>query len=154
MFIEKGYYTNRVDNNNDEHKSLRADEIVNWHACRATITRKIEAGRRVRELRERQKLSQRELATYIPGLSGSRLGNYEQGTRTIDTDIAVALARHFNVSVSFILAIDDESTLEPREKALLEAYRSTDSRGKDTISRIADSQPASEELGDRLGKSA
>ena len=62
-------------------------------------------GDRVRELRERDKLTQGELASSI-GTSASTLSRIEKGEiESPGSDIVVKLARLFHVSTDFLLGI-------------------------------------------------
>ena len=47
-----------------------------------------------------------------------------------------------NVSAAYLLCVDDDlDHLNQRERALISNFRAADERGRDTISRIAETQP-------------
>lgn len=107
-----------------------------------SVDLKREIGRRIKKAREDAGLTLHELSNKVGHLKVSRISNYEQGRRTPGPDEAKALAMALKVSAAYLLCVDAESELRPDEKALLDNYRATDSRGKTTIIRIAESQPA------------
>lgn len=109
-----------------------------------TMDLKEEIGRRIKQAREDAGLTLLELSKRVGHLKVSRISNYEQGRRTPGPEEARALARALGVSAAYLLCVDAESELRPDEKALLENYRATDSRGRSTIIRIAESQPVHE----------
>ena len=62
---------------------------------------------RIRELRERDKMTQAELAAKL-GISPSTLGRIEKGEiEKVSSDILVKLARIFEVSTDFLLGVTD-----------------------------------------------
>ena len=62
---------------------------------------------RIRELRERDKMTQAELAAKL-GVSPSTLGRIEKGEiEKVSSDILVKLARIFEVSTDFLLGVTD-----------------------------------------------
>ena len=62
--------------------------------------------RRIRDLREDHDLTQREVAEMLH-CSQQVYSNYELGQRDIPTNILIRLARYYNVSVDYILDIDN-----------------------------------------------
>lgn len=75
--------------------------------------------------RKRDGYSQRELAKKI-GVSASTIGMYESGKRFPEREIEEALADLFNVSLSNLRGIDEESefdSISNIEKELIEAFR-------------------------------
>ena len=62
---------------------------------------------RLKFLREEKKLLQEELGTII-GVSGRAIGNYENETRDMSTDILKKLSDFFNVSTDYLLGISDD----------------------------------------------
>lgn len=101
---------------------------------------KKQIGLRIKAARENNGWSLAELAARTISLQKSRIGNYEQGTRTPGPLEAKELARALGVSAAYVLCVDDESTLSEDEKKLLEKYRHTDERGKTAIQGVAESQ--------------
>ena len=62
--------------------------------------------KRIRDLREDQDLTQRELAQAL-SCSQQVYSNYELGQRDIPTDILIKLALFYEVSTDYILGISD-----------------------------------------------
>ena len=103
------------------------------------LTNKI--GLRLREARKAQGLSLAALSARTSALSKSRISNYEQGLRRMGLEEARELASALGtVSATFLLCLEDEGYVTERESALLDFYRQADTRGKDTILRVAESQ--------------
>jgi transcriptional regulator with XRE-family HTH domain len=112
------------------------------------LTKKI--GLRLREARKAQNLSLAALAARTSSLSKSRISNYEQGLRRMGLEEARELSAALGtVTATYLLCLDDEGHMSKRESALLGLYRQADSRGKDTILRIAESQAGYEVPGER-----
>lgn len=61
---------------------------------------------RIRDLREDSDLKQRELAEIL-GCSQRVYSNYERGDLDIPTEVLIKLARHYGVSVDYILGLTD-----------------------------------------------
>ena len=61
---------------------------------------------RLRELREKNKLSQSKVASHLH-CSQQVYSNYELGQRDIPTNILISLSHFYNVSVDYILEITD-----------------------------------------------
>jgi transcriptional regulator with XRE-family HTH domain len=103
------------------------------------LTKKI--GQRLRAARQAQKLSLAALADRTSSLSKSRISNYEQGIRRMGLEEARELASALGtVTATYLLCLDDESSMSDSERVLLNLYRAADGRGKETILRIAESQ--------------
>ena len=62
--------------------------------------------KRIRELREDNDLTQREMAKNL-NCSQQVYSNYELGQRDIPTDILIKLAIFYNTSIDYILGITD-----------------------------------------------
>ena len=62
--------------------------------------------KRIRDLREDSDLKQRELAEIL-GCSQRVYSNYERGELDIPTEVLIKLARHYGVSVDYILGLTD-----------------------------------------------
>lgn len=70
----------------------------------------------------------------------SRVSNYENGHRLPDLRTIVALCEIYGCSPAMI--IDDASaTRTQQEQQLLRMFRETDDRGRNQITRVAESQP-------------
>ena len=61
---------------------------------------------RIYELREFNDLKQRELAAIL-NCSQRVYSNYERGDLDIPTEVLIKLARHYGVSVDYILGLTD-----------------------------------------------
>ena len=60
-------------------------------------------GQRIRELREQRDIKQEKLAEIL-NINKATLSRIERGeTKTVGSDILMALAEHFNVSVDFLV---------------------------------------------------
>lgn len=103
------------------------------------MSTKLEIGRRIKSARSKLGLTLRQVSEKVPGLNEQRLGNYESGYRTPGIDMVKQLARVLGVRASYLLTLDDEPGDE-RESALIKVFRHTDERGKDAITRAAESQ--------------
>lgn len=96
------------------------------------------AGERIRAARKAAGYkSRKELADQISGLTPSTLGNYEQGLRYPPPRILIELARLLGEPASYLGALDDD----PGRINLDRKYARMDQRGKDTLHRVAESQP-------------
>ena len=62
--------------------------------------------RRIRDLREDNDLTQREIAKIL-NCSQQVYSNYELGQRDIPTDILISLANYYNVTTDYILGLSD-----------------------------------------------
>ena len=61
----------------------------------------------------------------------------------IGVDEAKRLAPALGVTAGYLLTLEDQPT-DQREKTLIDLYRHSDDRGKDTILRVAESESAYE----------
>ena len=80
-------------------------------------------GERIVKLCEKQQLSQRELARRI-GVTSSQISRILKGeTKTINSDMLMALAQEFGVSTDYILGIvnNPENTLSMENTEILAA---------------------------------
>lgn len=107
----------------------------------------VESGKRLAKARLQAGLKQGELADIAREdykgriITAQRISNYEAGSRSMDFQIIRQLAEILNVDPAWIACfVSDDEAMKPDEKALLDNYRSTDDRGKRTISRIAEQE--------------
>ena len=95
-------------------------------------------GLRLRELREKKRLSQQQLADWL-GLTRSSISNYENNTQTPPADTLVRLADIYGVSVDYLLGVKNdrkrvlviEGLTHSQEKALeilAEEFREANSK--------------------------
>ncbi|KJG64085.1 helix-turn-helix domain-containing protein, partial [Photobacterium kishitanii] len=73
------------------------------------MNKKTEVGLRLKQLRTKQGISQKDLAE-LCGWGPSRISNYESGLRSINLDDADMLAKHLGIKPYQILFDDDELT--------------------------------------------
>ncbi|MBK1653661.1 helix-turn-helix domain-containing protein [Allochromatium vinosum] len=104
------------------------------------LTKRI--GQRLRSARHEQKLSLADLSARTNSLSKSRISNYEQGIRRMGLEeaheLSVALG---TVTPTYLLCLDDRGPLSDRELELIDHFRRTDERGRETLLSLARSQP-------------
>ena len=104
-------------------------------------------GLRLRELREKKRLSQQQLADWL-GLTRSSISNYENNTQTPPADTLVRLADIYGVSVDYLLGVKNdrkrvlviEGLTPSQEKALeilAEEFREANSKSIHAGSRWA-----------------
>lgn len=97
---------------------------------------KKESGKRLREARRGKNWTLAELSKSVKVLSVSRLGNYEQGTRSMGTEEALALATALGVKASYLLCVDgDEGEMTNQETELLRNFRALPERDRNDYSR-------------------
>jgi transcriptional regulator with XRE-family HTH domain len=103
------------------------------------LTKRI--GQRLRAARHEQKLSLSDLSNRTNSLSKSRISNYEQGIRRMGLEeaheLAVALG---TVTPTYLLCLDDKDPLSPSERKLVDYFRQTDERGRETILKLAEGE--------------
>ena len=93
------------------------------------MTKKEQIGKRLKKHREASGQTLKSLESYTNGVySASRLGNYEQGTRTMPVEAAVAIAPLLGTTAAHLLCVD--SVEEPHAKyqagvSLKELWEST-----------------------------
>ena len=73
---------------------------------------------RIRNLREDNDLSQREMAEIL-GMSQTGYSKYETGENDIPTQILIKLAQYHNTSVDYLLELTDEKKPFPKTKKIL-----------------------------------
>ena len=66
--------------------------------------------RRIRDLREDNDLTQKELAKILH-CSQQVYSNYELGQRDVPTDVLIKLSMFYSVSVDYLLGITDNPTI-------------------------------------------
>ncbi|MDY7544720.1 helix-turn-helix transcriptional regulator [Glaciimonas sp. Gout2] len=98
---------------------------------------KIEVGRRLKQAREATGKTLVETCAEVPGLSPTRLSNWENGTRTADLQIVKKLAKIYLTGASYLMTLEDEPP-DPRSTLLITLYRATDIRGQEAILRVAE----------------
>lgn len=66
--------------------------------------------RRIRDLREDNDLTQKELAHHL-NISQQYYSNIENGTRTISAEILLSIALFYKVSVDYLLELTDNKDI-------------------------------------------
>jgi transcriptional regulator with XRE-family HTH domain len=78
---------------------------------------------RIRKFREERKITQKELGELI-GVSGSRVGNWEQGSHRPNVELLAKICKALNVSPSAMLDIRlSEDDLNDMERKVIAQYR-------------------------------
>lgn len=73
---------------------------------------------RIRELREDNDKTQRELAEYL-GIAQNTYSNYENANREIPIELLIRLSRYYDVNLEYILGLTDEpAPLPPSARRL------------------------------------
>ena len=79
-----------------------------------------------------------DLSSRTNSLSKSRISNYEQGIRRMGLEeaheLSVALG---TVTPTYLLCLDDKDPLSPQERQLVDYFRQTDDRGRETILKLS-----------------
>ena len=73
---------------------------------------------RIRDLREDQDLSQKDIAAY-PHIHQTTYSDYELGELNISIPMLIKLAEFYNTSVDYLLDLTDERRPYPRKKQKL-----------------------------------
>jgi len=98
------------------------------------------AGERIAAARSKNGYRLKDVCQLVPGLTTTRLSNWEQGIRMISVDEAKRLAPVLGVSAAYLLTIDDSPGESADVKALVELYKKSDDRGRATIIRVAEQE--------------
>lgn len=86
--------------------------------------------KRIRDLREDSDKNQFEVAEEL-SMHLTQYGRYERGERELPLNIAVQLAKYYNVSIDYIAGISSgmnvaDTSLSPRECELISIFRALD----------------------------
>ena len=94
---------------------------------------------RLRGLRLESGLTKRDLVSVLP-INYSTYANYESGFREPNSDVLQMLAKHFNVSVDYLLGVSDSkrtvdevALLNDSEHEFIVKYRLLDSHGQELV---------------------
>jgi len=97
---------------------------------------------RLRTLRREKSLSKRDLVALLP-LNYSTYANYESGFREPNSEVLQLLARHFGVSIDFLLGVSDNrkkadeiAILNDEEHEHVSMYRQLDTHGREIVDII------------------
>ncbi|MCL1878308.1 MAG: LexA family transcriptional regulator [Defluviitaleaceae bacterium] len=101
---------------------------------------------RLRALRKENGLSKRALVAKLP-LNYSTYANYESGFREPNSEILQMLARHFGVSLDYLLGVsenrrkaDEIAILNESENDHIKKYRQLDTHGREVVDIILDKE--------------
>jgi len=101
---------------------------------------------RLRILRREKNMSKRELVSVLP-LNYSTYANYESGFREPNSEVLQLLARHFGVSVDYLLGVSDNrrtadeiAVLDEKEHGIITKYRQLDSYGRKLIDLVIENE--------------
>jgi transcriptional regulator with XRE-family HTH domain len=100
---------------------------------------KTESGLRIKACRKNAGLKQREVCDSIPGLTVTRLSNWENGLRMLSIDEAKRLAPVLETTAGYLLTIDNDPG-DKRLQSLIAKYKMLDERGKTALHRVAESE--------------
>lgn len=103
---------------------------------------------KLKELRKKHHLTQIEFAR-IFNISNGTVGNWESGIRQPDHETLVKIAKYFDVTVDYLLGVEDGNKkspsndgLAPDEQAVLSMYRMTSPEKRlDFIRQLIDLVP-------------
>ena len=97
---------------------------------------------RLRSLRREHGLSKRDLVSLLP-LNYSTYANYESGFREPNSEVLQLLARHFDVSLDYLIGVsenrrraDEITVLSDDEHRHVALYRMLDSHGKEIVDML------------------
>lgn len=101
-------------------------------------------GSRIKEARNRQKLTQEELAKQI-GVTKGAIANYENGVSTPKIELLYKLFIALNCDANYLYQdemkpISDEFIVSPDEKKHIKKYRALDERGKKNVDLVLDAE--------------
>ncbi|MCL2577903.1 MAG: LexA family transcriptional regulator [Defluviitaleaceae bacterium] len=101
---------------------------------------------RLRLLRKENSMSKRELVSRLP-LNYSTYANYESGFREPNSEVLQMLARHYNVSLDFLLGVSENrkraeeiAILTEDENDHIIKYRQLDNHGREVVDIILEKE--------------
>ncbi|WP_367567284.1 XRE family transcriptional regulator [Lacrimispora sp.] len=98
---------------------------------------------KLKEIRENNNMNKKEFASYI-GIKYTTYNGYETGAREPDSDFLILISKKFDVSIDYILGLQDEKEilhsyeLKSSEYEHIKKYRSLDPYGQETINLVLD----------------
>lgn len=97
---------------------------------------RIESGKRLKKAREDKGLTLHGLSKLLRNaLSPSRISNYEQGTRAMGTEEALALAAELGVEPAFLLCVEGGGEMTRQEHELLRDFRALPEKDRNAYAR-------------------
>jgi transcriptional regulator with XRE-family HTH domain len=101
---------------------------------------------RLRTLRKEKGMSKRDLVSRLP-LNYSTYANYESGFREPNSEVLQMLARHYGVSLDYLLGVSDNrkkadeiAILNEDENTHIQKYRRLDTHGRDVVDIILEKE--------------
>lgn len=107
-------------------------------------------GARLARARNDSGLTLDEVVARVPGLSSSRLSNYENGIRRASIEIIKKLAPIYGARAAYLAGLEDEDW-PTGLKEVVQRWQSTDERGRVSIESAAAAQPKSPAANDAKG---
>jgi transcriptional regulator with XRE-family HTH domain len=160
FLLHFGFNPNCIINTTGLHRSVKSKFGFFPNSLRARMYTQVgrEKGGemfRIKEMRERSGLSQKDVAAHL-GVKVPRYGDWERETTQINLRDAIRLADLFQCSLDELAGRTWESDqLSTEEQEVVDAYRSTDQRGKTAIMRTARGESGVEgESAHRVSKTA
>ncbi len=100
----------------------------------------MELNKRIRFLRNRKNLTQKELGKRL-GVSAASIGYWETGAKNPSMAAIIALAENLGVTTDFLLGVSleqdrDDFVLNNREMSLINSYRILDKYGKQAVDAV------------------
>ncbi len=107
-------------------------------------------GTQLKLARNSKKLTQRQLGELV-GVTGSAIGNYENGVSSPNEETLIALMSVLCIDANFLYAdemtkLDNIQFLSPEEERLITIYRSLNPSGQATLLTTAESFPTNPSL--------
>ena len=100
-------------------------------------------GDKLKEIRENIHMNKKEFATYI-GTKYTTYNGYETGTREPDSDFLIMISQKFDISIDYILGLQDEKEirrsyeLKSHEYEHIKKYRALDPIGQSHVNSVLD----------------
>jgi SOS-response transcriptional repressor LexA len=101
---------------------------------------------RLRALRREKGLSKRDLVSKLP-LNYSTYANYESGFREPNSEVLQLLARHYSVSIDYLLGVsenrkkaDEIAILNEDENSHIMKYRRLDTHGREVVDIVLEKE--------------
>ena len=102
-------------------------------------------GDRLAEIRKRQNMNKKEFAAHI-GMKYTTYNGYETGEREPGSDFLILISRLFNVSIDWLLGIQDAPEIRNThdisvsEYEITRKYRALDEHGKKIVDMVLDEE--------------
>ncbi len=100
-------------------------------------------GDKLKEIREETGMNKKEFASFI-GIKYTTYNNYETGEREPNSDVLILISQKFDVSIDFILGLQDEKEfkhsyeLKASEYNHIKKYRGLDKEGRIHVNTVMD----------------